>query len=299
VFVTGATGALGQHAVPALLAAGHAVSGLARSPESAAWLDRAGARPVRVSLFETEALTEAFDGHDAVLNLATAIPSMARYGLARAWRANARIRTEGSTAVTDAALAAGVPHLVQESIVMTYPDRGAEWIDEGIPIEPFPITRSTPVAESNAQRFTDAGRTGVLLRFGLFYGPQADLSTLMVRLARWRVGVLLGAKDGYFSSIHLADAGAAVVAALDAPAGIYNVVDDEPLTKREYVDAVADAVGRKPWLRGPGRLSRLGGANMSAVNRSIRVSNRRFRDATGWAPRYPSAREGYRALVAG
>jgi nucleoside-diphosphate-sugar epimerase len=298
VFVTGATGALGQHAVPALLTAGHDVTGLARSPEKAAALDRTGARPAQVSLFDREALTEAFDGCDAVLNLATAIPSMSRSVLARSWRANARIRTEGSTAVTDAALAAGVPRLVQESMVMAYPDSGADWIDESVPLDPFPIVRSTPVAESNTRRFADAGRAGVVLRFGLFYGPPAELSTLMLRMARWRVGVVLGGGDGYVSSIHLADAGSAVVAALDAPPDIYNVVDDEPLTKRAYAEAVADAVGRRPLLRGPGRLARLGGVNASTVSRSIRASNRRFREATGWSPRYPSAREGYRAIAA-
>ncbi|MGH3412770.1 MAG: NAD-dependent epimerase/dehydratase family protein [Marmoricola sp.] len=293
VFVTGATGVLGRWAVPALLAAGHRVTGLARSPEKARTLAGLGADPVEVSLFDAAALTEAFRDHDAVCNLATAIPSLATYGLSRSWRANARIRREGSTAVTDAALAAGVPRLVQESIVMTYPDLGDEWIDETTPLDVYPIVESSPVAEGNVERFSDAGGAGLVLRFGLFYGPGTSMGSMMAGMARRRVGIQLGTPTGYLSSVHVADAGSAVVAALHAPAGVYNVVDDQPLTRREYADAVSAAVRQHPAVRLPGRLALLGGRNFAAVTRSIRASNRRLRDTTGWAPRYPSAREGY------
>jgi nucleoside-diphosphate-sugar epimerase len=298
VFLTGATGAVGIPAVSQLRAAGHEVTALARTEEKARRLTALGARPVQVSLFDADALAGVFAGHDAVVNLATAIPSTAKFAFARSWRANARIRTEGSTAVADAALRAGVPRLVQESIAMTYPDRGAAWIDEDVPIAVFPITTSTPVAEGNVARFTEAGRAGVVLRFGLFYGPSSAQSREMVAYARRHVGVQLGRADGYWSSIHLDDAASAVVAALHAPAGIYNVVEDEPVSKRAYGDALAAAVGKRPWIRMPGRLTLLAGANMSSVNRSLRVSNRRFREATGWAPRYPSVREGWAATVA-
>jgi nucleoside-diphosphate-sugar epimerase len=298
VFVTGATGAIGGPLIPALLAAGHEVTALARSAEKADRLEGLGVQPVQASLFDTTDLAAAFAGHDTVLNLATAIPSSSRFAFTRSWRQNARIRTEGSAAVVDAALAAGVHHLVQESISMIYPDRGTEWIDEDTEPDIFPITRSTPIAEANTARFTESGGTGVVLRFGLFYGPGSAQSRQMLAVARRHVGVLLGRADGYFSSVHLADAASATVAALDAPAGVYNVVDDEPLTKREYGDAISAAVGKRAWLRTPGRLSYLAGKNMSSVNRSMRVSNRRFRAATGWAPRYPSAREGWAATAA-
>ncbi|TSE01635.1 NAD(P)-dependent oxidoreductase [Skermania sp. ID1734] len=295
IFVTGATGALGGHVVPALIAAGHEVTAVARSAEKAGRLAAAGAFPCEVSLFDADALATAFAGHDAVLNVATAIPSTWRFAFARSWRDNARIRTEGSTAVVGAAIAAGVPRLVQESIAMTYPDRGDQWIDESVPPDIFPIVTSSPVAEGNVQRFNASDGTGVVLRFGLFYGPGSVQSRQMLALARLHFGVLLGRADGYFSSIHLEDAASAVIAALDAPAGVYNVVDDEPLTKRDYADAISAAVGKRAWVRAPGRLSLLAGANMSSVNRSLRVSNRRFRDATGWAPRYRSVREGWAA----
>jgi nucleoside-diphosphate-sugar epimerase len=109
---------------------------------------------------------------------------------------------------------------------------------------------------------------------------------------------LIGHPGSYLSSIHMEDGGSAVVASLDVPAGTYNVVDDEPLTKREYAQALASAAGTRPWVRGPGRLASLLGHRMASLTRSMRVSNRRFREASGWQPRYPSAREGWIATAA-
>lgn len=296
VFLTGGTGAIGGHVVPALVAAGHRVTALARSEPKADQLRGRGATPVRTSLLDEAALTRAFDGHDAVLNLATAIPPPSRFAQARAWRANDLVRTLGSAAVATAARRAGVPHLVQESIAFMYPDRGAEWIDEDAPLVPVPRTRPNEQAEQNAR--TRGPDSVVVLRFGLFYGPGSDLTELIVKNARRHVGTAFGRPDDYYSFVHLADAASAAVAALEAPAGTYNAVEDDPLTWHEHAAAVADAVGVKPWLRGPGGLTRLLGERSAPFSRSLRVSNRRLRAATGWAPQYPTTREGWRATVA-
>jgi nucleoside-diphosphate-sugar epimerase len=117
-------------------------------------------------------------------------------------------------------------------------------------------------------------------------------------MARHHIGFVPGRSTTYLSSIHLDDAASAVVAALEAPAGIYNVVDDKPLTKREYARACADAVAARMWIRAPGRSALVLGDRTTSLTRSLRLSNKRFRDATGWRPRYPSAYEGYAATVA-
>ncbi|QFU89163.1 NAD(P)-dependent oxidoreductase [Amycolatopsis sp. YIM 10] len=297
VFVTGATGAIGVHAVPALIEAGHEVTALARTPEKAAALTAQGATPVSVSLFDRAALADAFGGHDAVANLASAIPPMNRFLSNRAWAECAKVRTDGSAAVSGAALDAGVDRLVQESVSMIYRDHGARWIDEDHPIDHYPLARSNIAAETSANRFTEAGRTGVVLRFGWFYGPGAAHAEQMLAQARHHIAAQLGPSGSYVSSIHMADAGRAVAAALHAPAGTYNVVDDEPLTKREYADALAEAAGARAWIRGPGRAALLLGDRLTSLTRSIRVSNAKFREATGWAPEFPSAREGWRATA--
>jgi nucleoside-diphosphate-sugar epimerase len=297
VFVTGGTGAVGRHTIPVLVQQGHTVTALARTPEKAATLTAQHATAVSVSLFDPSALAAAFTGHDAVINLATAIPPMTRWMSATAWQINDRVRIQGSAAVVDAALAAGVGNLIQESVAMLYRDQGARWVDEDAPIDRYPMARGNLAAEANAHRFSQAGGMGVVLRFGWFYGPGAAHSEQLFALARRHLGLVLGPPSSYVSSIQVADAAAAVAAALQAPAGTFNVVDDQPLTKREYAQALARAAGTAMWLRGPGRAGLLLGDRLTSLTRSLRVSNARLRAATGWAPRYPSAREGWIATA--
>jgi nucleoside-diphosphate-sugar epimerase len=297
VFLLGGTGAIGGHALPALVASGHEVSALVRSPEKAAAVQAKGADPVMVSMFDQVALSEALRGQDAVVNLATAMPSTATFVFRQAWRRTERVRIEGSATVVDAALAAGVPRLVQESVSMIYPDRGDEWIDEDLEPDPYPNARGNLRAEASTRRFSDAGGIGIVLRLGLFYGPGARHSEQFLAMARHHIVPLIGNPETYLSSIHMVDGGAAVAAALQAPAGTYNVVDDEPLTKRDFANALAFAADKRPWMRGPGRLALLLGDRMASLTRSMRVSNRRFREASGWQPLYPSAREGWMATA--
>src|SRR5262249_39625458 len=161
IFVAGGTGAVGVHAVPALVLAGHDVIAIARTPEKAARLRQQGAKPVAVSIFDVEAMTAAFAGIDAVVNLTSAIPPVSKFMRTRAWAANERVRTEGSAAIVGAAIAAGVARLVQESVAMLYPDRGEAWIDEDVPTDHYPMARANHAAEANALRFTQSGRIGV------------------------------------------------------------------------------------------------------------------------------------------
>lgn len=297
MFLLGGTGAIGSHALPALIEAGHQVSALVRTPAKAAVVEGQGAAPAAVSMFDRAALTEALRGHDVVVNLATSMPTMATFIFRRAWRPTEKVRIEGSAAVVDAAVAAGVPRLVQESVSMLYPDRGDAWIDEDVPTDPYPAAKGNFAAEASASRFTASAGIGVVLRLGLFYGPGARHSEQFLDMARRHVVPLVGRPHSYISSIHMEDAGTAVAAALQLPAGVYNVVDDEPLTTREFAETLAAAAGTRPWVRGPGRLAHLLGDRMASLTRSMRVSNQRFRTATGWTPRYPSAREGWLATA--
>jgi nucleoside-diphosphate-sugar epimerase len=300
VFVAGGTGAIGRYAVPALVGAGHDVTAVARTDRKAEALSAQGATPVRVSIFDAEALAPVMAGHDAVVNIATHVPPTRQAVRRSAWAEHDRIRREGSAALTAAALEAGVGRYVQEAIAFTYPDRGDEWIDEDVPFDvPDPFGTAV-AAEESVRRFTEAGGTGVVLRYGSFYGPGSEQTDVLVRLARRHVGFLVGRPDESTSSIHVADAGRAAAAALSAPAGTYNGVDDEPLTKRAVAAAVGDAVGARPWVHVPGRLTPLvqrGQPSTALLARSHRVSNARFREATGWAPEYPSVREGYAELA--
>lgn len=293
VFLTGATGAIGRPTVPRLVAAGHEVTAVARGPAKAAQVAATGATAVSVDLFDGEAVRDAVAGHDAVVHLATNIPPITKAARRSAWATNDRLRAEASAHLVEAALATGVGRYVQESVGFLYPDSGDRWIDaETISPEPFPVVESALVAEAHAQRFTDRGGTGVVLRFGMFYGPGLAHTDALLGMARWGLAFSAGGPGRFVSSIHVDDAAAAVVAALAVPAGVYDVVDDEPLTSARYAAALAAAAGRRRYLRVPGRLIRLGGAQVEAFRRSQRISNRRFREAGGWAPRRPDAADG-------
>jgi nucleoside-diphosphate-sugar epimerase len=134
----------------------------------------------------------------------------------------------------------------------------------------------------------------VVLRFGLFYGADARMVDEWLRIARFRLTSLAGSPDGHQPMIHLEDAAAAVVAALDAPSGIYNVADDA-VTKRELLAAFAAAFGlRRPPVPTPGWLLRLvAGPDVGYLAASQRVSSAKLQAARAWTPRYPSPREGW------
>jgi nucleoside-diphosphate-sugar epimerase len=299
VFLTGATGAIGPATVRGLLEKGHQVRAVARSDDKAAQLRELGAEPVAVDLFDADAVKGAVDGSEAVLHLATNVPLLRRMATKKGWAMHNRLRTTATEMLVDAALTTGVTRFVKESVSFVYPDGGHAWIDEStLPDKSIEMLQPTLEGERIVDRFTAGGGQGVVLRFGSFYGPTARVTDEALRLARWRMSIVGGKQEAFVSSIHTDDVAGSAVAALDAPAGIYNVVEDEPVTRRDYLDAFSAAFGVRKLRPTPTWLVKLmSGGAAAAVIRSWRVSNKKFRDATGWSPRYPSVREGWPAVA--
>jgi nucleoside-diphosphate-sugar epimerase len=280
------------------VAAGHAVTAVERSCVGAAHIAHVGAQPIELDLFDARAVRAAVAGHEAVINLATHMPETTlKMLLPGAWSENDRLRSEGARNIAEAALAGGAQRLIQESFAPVYPDRGERWIDERVPIAPERYNRTVADAEGAAERFTQAGRSGIVLRFAAFYGPDAMQFTDLVRALRLGIAPLPSSPAAYISSISHDDAAAAVVASLNAPAGAYNVSDDEPLTRRAYFDTLARLIGAPPPRIPPAWLAPLLGSAGRLMARSQRIANRKLRAATGWAPRYPSVREGFAATL--
>jgi nucleoside-diphosphate-sugar epimerase len=163
-------------------------------------------------------------------------------------------------------------------------------------VRPVRYNRTVLDAERSAERFERRGGTSIVLRFAGFYGPDSVQLHDMVKLARRGWAPLPGAADAYWSSVSHDDAASAVLAALAVPSGIYNVCDDEPLTRRALADALADAFGLPHPKLLPAWTVHLMGSLGELMARSQRMSNRKLR-AHGWAPRYPSVREGFRAVA--
>lgn len=283
VFVTGATGVLGRSALPALVAAGHDVSAVVRSEAKAGQVRHAGAAPVEVDLFDVAAVRRAVTGHDAVIHLATNIPTGVGAATKRAWSTNDRLRREASSNLATAAVDTGAERYVQESITFPYVDRGDDWIDETVECRYFWGNESTVDAEASASSVTSADGIGVVLRFAMFMAVDSAHMQTFSAMA-WRgIWALAGTDDSYVSFVHVDDAASAVVAALDAPAGDYNVAEADPTTRGAHRAALATAAGRSR-LRGLPRLAeRLGGASMESLARSHRVSSAALTSATGWS----------------
>ncbi|HEY9226361.1 MAG TPA: NAD(P)-dependent oxidoreductase [Gemmatimonadaceae bacterium] len=298
IFLTGATGVIGRRVVPLLVDAGHSVTAIGRSPSKRANLERQGATAVDVDMFDADALRAVLGGHDAVVNLATHMPATTtRMMFRRQWRENDHIRREGSAALAEASIAAGVGRFVQESFAPVYESGGDRWIDETWPLRPVAYNQTVLDAERSATRFADRGGTGVILRFAGFYGGDSKFLREMVGMVAKGWSPLPGPPSAFVSSISHDDAATAVLAALGVKSGAYNVTDDEPLRHDEWVNSLADALGLAPPKPLPKWITRLGGSVMELLSRSHRMSNTKLRDTTGWAPRWPSVRQGFRAMA--
>jgi nucleoside-diphosphate-sugar epimerase len=288
IVITGSTGVIGRHAVRELLAAGQRVTGVTRSARGRERLESLGAHAVQANVFDEASLRRAFEGADAVVNLLTHVPSADRMADPSAWEENDRVRTEASAAIARAAQAARVQRLVQESIAFVYADGGDAWLDEDAPVAGGGVTTSALTAEPNARELFD-GDT-VVLRFGQFIGPDSGSTLATLEAARGGSSIAVGPPGAYRPTLWLDDAAAAIAAALRVPAGTYNVADADPPTNAEIDAALAAAVG-VPALRprapqdGP-------------LARSQRVSSRRLRDASGWAPRMRAGTDGWGRIAA-
>jgi nucleoside-diphosphate-sugar epimerase len=300
VFVTGATGVLGRATIPQLLAAGHTVRALSRGEANDAAIRGLGAEPVRSDLFDPDSLIRAVAGADAVLHLATRIPPSSEMRRWSAWVENDQIRAEGTRNLVDVALATGAQVFVYPSFAFVYADSGDQWIDaESTPVDPINIVHSTIAAEQEVARFASSGdRRGISLRLGGLYGSGLPSSREQLQLARRGVSIFGSAPNGFTPTLWIDDAASALLAALEhAPSGLYDVVDDEPVRQRQLRTALAAAAGRRRVLSIPTWLIRMmAGPAAEVFTRSLRISNRRFREATGWAPHVRNAVEGM-ALV--
>jgi nucleoside-diphosphate-sugar epimerase len=303
IFLSGATGVIGIRAIPLLVRAGHQVTAAVRTLDKAKLVATLSATPVQLDLFDAGAVRSAVRGHDVIINLATSIPPAKRAALPWAWKENTRVRREVSRNLAQAALAEGVTRFIQESFAPLYAGADDHWITEKFPVKPAAYNRAVLDAEAAATGFAATrghGTVAVVLRFGLFYGPDSEFTQEMARAARKGIAMAMGHPDGYLSPLSHDDAASAVLAALDAPSGIYNVVDDEPLTRRDFYGALAQAVGAPPPRFPPSWLWRLFGSVGETLARSHRISNAKFKSVTSWQPAYPSARQGLvAALVAG
>jgi nucleoside-diphosphate-sugar epimerase len=300
VFVAGASGAIGAHLVPELVAQGHAVVGTSRSPGKADRLRSLGAEPVVLDLLDREAVRAAVAAArpDAIVHQATALAGFSDLKhFDRGFAQTSRLRTEGTDALLAAAQEAEVGRFVAQSYTSwPYAREGGPVKTEEDPLDPTPVPamrESLAAIRHLEQAVTGAG--GIVLRYGTLYGSPDDIQPELVRRRRFPI---VGNGAGIWSFVHFADAASATRLALERGApGIYNVVDDEPAPVRDWLPALAVALGAKPPRRVPRWLGRLaaGEPGVALMTETRGASNEKAKRELGWTLRYPSWREGFRA----
>jgi 2-alkyl-3-oxoalkanoate reductase len=298
VLVIGASGAIGSRLVPQLIDRGHEVIGTSTSPGNADRLRALGAEPMVLDLLDPRGVRKVVlaTEPDAIVNQATALADVQfSKNLDLSFELTNRLRREGTDALLAAAREAGVSRVVAQSFASLRYAREGGWVkNEDDPLDTVPIEgmRETSAAMSYVDdAVTAAG--GIALRYGSFYGAGDDGSVKPVRKRQFPI---VGDGGGVTSFIHLDDAAAATVLALeqDGPA-IYNVVDDEPAPVRVWLPLLAEALGAKPPRRLPVWLARMFAGEPGVVmgTEARGASNAKAKRELGWTLRYPSWRQGF------
>jgi len=304
VFVAGASGAIGKRLVPQLVERGHEVVGAFRNPEHVERVRALGAKPMVLDLLDAAAVSRAVldSKPDGIIHEATALSGKFDFRhIDQTFAQTNRLRIQG----TDNLLAAAREARVRRFVAQSYASYRYARAGSFVKTEEDLLDPSPPAAMSEiytAMNYLDDVVTksgGVALRYGGFYGDPVDA---MVESVRKRMLPLVGDGGAFASFIHLEDAAAATVLALEHDAaGIYNIVDDEPAPAREWLPYLAKTLGAKPPRHFPAWLARIFGGELAVMmGTELRAaSNAKAKREFGLALRYPSWRQGFVATYSG
>jgi len=297
VLVAGASGVVGRQLLPQLIAAGHEVTGLARSAD-----DVGGVEMMAVDALDQKAVRAAVERAEpeALVHVATAIPAQIDpRRIDKDFAMTNRLRTEGTAHLLDAARRAGISRIVTQGLGYAYDPNGSEPADESVPLWRNPPRKFTPVLTALRQMESaveEAG--GAVLRFGHLYGPGSSYAAegSFIRQVRARQVPIVGGGTATFSFIHSQDAAAAVVAALETSAsGVFNVVDDVPTKMGEWLPILAAGLGAPAPRKVPTFLARaaVGGWGVAFMTQLRGADNTRAKRILRWQPQIPSWRLGF------
>lgn len=301
VFVAGATGVIGQHLVPRLVAAGHQVTGTTRSPAKATELRAAGAMPVIVDGLDRQAVLDAVEAArpEVIVHQMTALASMRSFRhFDSEFAVTNELRVRGTDDLLEAARHAGTRRFIAQGFIGWNNARTGSLVKtEQDPLDPDPVssTRQSMAAIKHVEETVPgAVAEGLVLRYGFLYGHGASDSLLdIVRKRRMPV---IGGGTGIWSFIEVTDAAAATAAAVTRGApGLYNIVDDDPAAVREWLPYLSQCLGVKPPVRAPAWLGRLlaGELAVSLMTQARGSSNEKAKRDLGWAPSYTSWQDGF------
>jgi nucleoside-diphosphate-sugar epimerase len=310
VFVAGATGAVGRQLVPALVSSGHSVVGLTRTAAKSEAIKRMGAEPVVADGLDAASICAAVTSAEpeVVIDEMTDLGGVTDLRhFDRSFASTNRLRTRGTDLLLAAAREAGVKRFIAQSFCgWAFARVGGSVkteVDELDPDPPEELRRTFEAIQYLERTVTASSNPeGIVLRYGSFYGPDTGmLSRPMVEQLRHRRVPLIGDGSGWWSFLHVDDAAAATVSAIErGKAGnIYNIVDDHPAQVREWLPALAEMVGAKPPFHVPAWIARfVAGEHMVGMMTQVRAgSNAKAKTDLGWWPAHPSWREGFAEIA--
>jgi nucleoside-diphosphate-sugar epimerase len=306
VFVAGASGAIGMRLVPQLIAAGHDVTAMTRSEQKAGRLRALGATAVAADALDRNEVMHAVmrAEPEVMIHQLTALAGVKSLkNFDREFALTNRLRTEGTDHLLEGARAAGTRRFIAQSHGnWTYERTGTRLKTEEDPLDPDPPANQVKSLEAiryleHGVREAD-GIEGIALRYANFYGPGTGfaLGGDIVTQVRKRQLPIIGNGGGVWSFVHVDDAAAATIAAIEhGTPGVYNVVDDEPAPVSAWLRALAEAVSAKPPRHVPVWLGRLaaGDVGVSMMTQIRGTSNAKAKRELAWSPRYRSYREGF------
>jgi nucleoside-diphosphate-sugar epimerase len=307
IFLAGATGAIGRRLVPLLLRAGHEVTGTTRSSKRAEALRAQGAGAVVLDALDAAAVRAAVTdaAPEVVIHQLTALPQrIDPRKVKQDFELNDRLRGEGTRILVDAAGAAGARRVVAQSIAFSYapgPPGTLHGEEDELLSDTAPSFERTARAVRELEA-TVLGASGVVLRYGYFYGPGTAMSaegSMGQDLKRRRLPVI-GKGAGVWSLIHIDDAALATLAALgEVPSGAYNIVDDHPAQVADWLPALAEASGAPRPMHVPAVIARIaaGSYAVSLMTEAQGASNERAKRELGWVPSHPDWREGFKTAL--
>ena len=306
--MAGASGVIGRRLIPMLVQAGHHVGGMTRSAERAEAVSAMGATPSVCDVYDVDALNAVVVAArpDVDIHELTDLPLRIDPRKGGTFDGTNRIRREGTRNLVDAAVAAGARRIVAQSIAFAYRADGEAVKSEDAPLfedapEPFADTVGAVRALEETVTATP-GIEGLVLRYGIFYGPGSTYAAdghYAAEVKRRRFPIV-GKGTGIFSFIHVDDAAGATVAAVDRGSpGIYNITDDDPAAVSEWLPQYADALGAKKPYRVPKFVGRMAAGQYAVMLMTeLRgASNERAQAELGWRPRYASWRQGFREAL--
>jgi nucleoside-diphosphate-sugar epimerase len=301
VFVAGATGAIGRELVPRLAEAGHEVHGMTRTESKRAILEELGAVPVVADALDAAQVAAAVAAAepDVIVHELTAIGDVDMKHMEKSFAMTNRLRTEGTDHLLSAGQAVGVKRFVAQSNIMIYDRSGGPVKTEEDPHDRAPTAGIRPGLEA-IEHLEDAvlaasWTEGIVLRYGWFYGPGTSMArgSEQAEMIRKRKFPLVADGGAVFSWIHVADAAAATVVAVErGTRGTYNVTDDDPAPVAEWLPELARELGAKPPRRVPRFIARLfaGETGVVMMTELRGASNAKAKRELDWRPAHPSWR---------